>query len=105
MSLNWQWSDKMGECVYNNGYKSNLYRGNALTIAINENDKDNTYTLAWFAADEAHLKNMLGLTKGYDNVFKEFGIKTLRLNTEYKETQTIIKLLAKAKVPVTIELY
>lgn len=104
MALNWQWNDKMGECTYENGHKTNLYKGNALTIAIHEHE-DNTYTLAWFACDTDHLKNMLGITKGYDNVFKHFGIVELRLDTKYKETEKIIQLFAKAKMKIKIELY
>lgn len=104
MSLNWQWNDKMGECIYDNGHTANLYRGNALTIAINEFE-DKTYSLAWFACDTDHMKNMLGLNKGTDNCFKNFGIDTLKLNTKYKETETIIKLLAKSRTPIKIELY
>ena len=103
MSLNWEWKDKMGTCTYENGVKNNLYRGNALTIAIHE-DSEN-YNLVWFAADENHLKNMLGLTKGYENIMKNWGITELELNTEYKETVKIVNLMAKAKMKITIKLY
>lgn len=103
MSLNWQWSDKMGECTHSNGLKTNLYRGNAFTIALYE--KDNTYSLSWFAADEAHMKNMLGLTKGYDNCFIDFGITEMRLNTKYKETAKLVQMLAKSRTPITVTLY
>ena len=63
MSLNWEWKDKMGTCTYEDGTKCNLYRGNAFTIAVYEDEKENTYQMVWFAADEAHMKNMLGLNK------------------------------------------
>ena len=105
MSLNWEWNDKMGTCTYENGIKNNLYRGNAFTIAVYENEEDETYQLVWFAADENHMKNMLGLTKGYENVIEKWGIKELELNTEYKETVKIVNLMAKAKMKITIKLY
>lgn len=105
MSLNWYWDKKMGTCTYNSGLKCNLYRGNAFVIAIHERD-DNTYSLAWFAADEAHMKNMLGLTKDYkDNIVQDWGIVEFELNTEYKETAKLVTLLAKAKMKVEIKLY
>ena len=104
MSLNWQWTDKMGECEYDSGHVSNLYRGNAFVIAVNEFPND-TYSLAWFAADETHIKNQLGLTKGYDNCFKEFGIKSLRLDTKYTETAKLCQMLARSKTPIQITLY
>lgn len=111
MSLNWEWSDKMGECIYDSSRQSaehpfvcNLYRGNAQIIAVNE-FPDGTYSLAWFSADKQHLRNMLGLTKGHQNVFKDFEITKMRLNTRYKEVATIVSDFAKAKLPITIELY
>lgn len=104
MSLNWQWSDKMGECTYSNGHKSNLYRGNCFMIAVNEFD-NGTYNLAWFAADEQHLKNQLGLTKGYDGCFHDFGIVEMKLDTKYKEVAKFLNLIARAHACVKIELY
>ena len=110
MSLNWEWTDKMGECIYNEEHQPagsfvcNLYRGNAQIIAVNEYP-NGTYSLAWFSSDKQHLRNMLGLTKGYENVFKTFGIQKMRLNTRYKEVPTIVSDFAKAKLPITIELY
>lgn len=107
MSINWQWNDKMGTCTYTNGYKSNLYRGNAFVIAVNEWTDESgkeLYSLAWFAADEQHMKNMLGLTKGYDECWSSFGICELELNVNYKETAKLVALLAKAKIEVAVKL-
>ena len=43
MSLNWEWTDKMGEVIYtddcydpNHPYQTNIYQGNALMIWCNE---------------------------------------------------------------------
>lgn len=105
MALRWDWKDKLGECIYEDGTKVNLYEGNCLTIAVKEHEKG-TYTLAWFFADEEHMKNMLGLTKGYEgNDMASFGIKRIRLNTNYKSVQKIVSCIAKAKWNIEIELY
>lgn len=104
MALKWDWKDKMGEVIYENGTEADLYQGNALAIAIVE-FVDETYTLAWFFSDEGHMKNMLGLTKGYDNCMKESGIKRIRLDTRYKSVPKIVSAFAKAKMEIEIELY
>lgn len=108
MSLNWQWSEKMGKAILSNGKEVNLYRGNAFIIAINEwkQNGEELYSLAWFAVDKQHMKNMLGLTKEFkNNCFKDFNIKEIILDTKYKETAEFVKLLAQAKSEVTIRLY
>lgn len=133
MSLNWQWTDKMGEIIYNpipapstspnpaapnpateprtQPYVTNIYQGNALMIWVDENRANNTYALRNFCADMEHFKNMLGLNakKGYgtNNLFEEWceDIKVIRLNTRYKSVPKIIEALARAKTHVTIELY
>ena len=108
MSLNWRWNDVIGECIYKNGCKSTLYKGNAQIIAINHLP-DDMYNLAWFSSDKYHLRNMLGLSKGYDGILDEnkrfFGIETIKLNTRYKIVSDIVKDFAKAKVNINIELY
>lgn len=104
MSLNWEWKDKMGNCTYANGAVANLYGGNALVIAVCEYE-DNTYQLAWFASDESHMKNMLGLTKDYENVFAGFGICKMRLNINHPKTAKLAQLIVKSKTKITLELY
>lgn len=104
MAYQWNWSDKMGECIYRSGQKINLYKGNGLVIAIQEFE-DNTYSMVWFWADKDHMKNMLGLKKGYDNYMKGWGITKFRFNTQYKDVPDIIAALAKAKMEIEIELY
>lgn len=113
MSLNWQWSDKMGEVVYkechpDHPYVTNIYQGNALMIWCNE-FPDETYSLGNFLVDMEHLKNMLGLNakKGYgsENLFNDGQIKEIRLNTRYKSVPKIVEAFAKAKTNVTITLY
>ena len=125
MSLNWEWTDKMGEVIYtddrydpNHPYVTNIYQGNALMIWCNEwatdpskpMTPDNTsYSLGNFCCDIDHLRNMLGLNakKGYspENLFNDYHIKLLRLNTRYKSVPKIVAELAKAHTNIAIELY
>lgn len=87
-----------------NGDKINLYRGNAFIIAIYE--WDDKYDLMWFAADEQHMKNMLGLSKDYPgNDVADWGITYMKLDTRYKETAKLVQLFARARMNITIELY
>lgn len=103
MAIRWDWTDKMGECTMQ-GTKLNLYRGNAFVIALHE--QGDRYSLAWFAADEQHMKNMLGLSKDYPgNDVADWGITYMKLDTRYKETTKLVQLLARAKMSITIELY
>lgn len=114
MALNWQWNDKMGEVLYKDGSKQNLYEGNALMIALHEYEENGEkyYSLTWFADDKTHLKNMLGLSRNYSNenrFAKKFGIVGFRFNTRYATIPAIVSDLirgyAKSKSPLTIELY
>ena len=109
MSLNWEWKDKMGEVLYEDGHTDVLYQGNALMIAVNHYevaDGSEYYQLAWFAADKTHLRNLLGLAKeDKTNYLTHWGVKSLRLNTRYKSVPAIVSEIAKARSPITIELY
>ena len=116
MSLNWQWSDKMGEVIFNDDqyrpehpYTTSIYQGNALMIWCNH-FPDDTYSVGNFFVDMEHFKNALGLNakKGYckENILNTYGdVKLLRLNTRYKNVPKIVDLLAKAHTNITIELY
>ena len=120
MSLNWEWTDKMGEVIYTDDhydqehpYQTNIYQGNALMIWVNEWANDPTagtsYSLGNFCADMEHFRNMLGLNakKGYstENLFNSYHIKLLRLNTRYKSVPKIVAEFAKAHTNIAIELY
>lgn len=120
MSLNWEWTDKMGEVIYTDDmytpghpYVCNIYQGNALMIWVNEWANDPTagtsYSLGNFCVDIENLRNMLGLNakKGYSttNLFNDYHIKLLRLNTRYKSVPKIVAEFAKAHTNVKIELY
>ena len=97
--LNWQWSNKLGYLVTkddNNGYKINLYGGNALMIAVwewKENDKD-MYSLYTFFADKDHAKRCLGLAKGSDYIMDS--IKEIHLYGDDDRIWELAKLWYKA---------
>ena len=123
MSLNWEWTDKMGEVIYTDDmytpghpYACNIYQGNALMIWVNEwaNDPSDpiagtSYSLGNFCCDMEHLRNMLGLNanKGYspENLFNGYHIKLLRLNTKYKSVPKIVAEFAKAHTNIAIKLH
>lgn len=105
MSLNWQWKeDYMGHAVMENGNTVNLYNGNALVIALYETEE--TYSLAWFAGDKEHMKNMLGLNKKYstENVFKDFGVTELFLNINARNSKQLAELIIKSGTEITIHM-
>ena len=117
MSLNWQWTDKMGEVIYTDDqyhpehpFTTDIYEGNALMIWVNHLPNE-MYSLGNFCADMEHFRNMLGLNakKGYgtDNLFNEWckDIEVIRLNTKYKSVPKIVAEFAKAHTNVNIELY
>lgn len=105
MSLNWKWTDKMGEvdvlrkdC---DPFTLNIYKGNAYAIFVYEcKDGNGTdcYTVHEFWASKEHMQNCLGTSKGYNDNIQDDGSWTeIRLNTKYKHVPDIVKEIAKAK--------
>ena len=111
MSINWNWKDKIGTATDRNGNTVNIYRGNCFMIGIYEyKDKEGNdlYNLAWFFADENHMKNSFGLNKGYEKeTIDKYNFESFSLNTEYKEVWKFAKAVAQAKPkePITIKFY
>lgn len=128
MSLNWNWSDKVGtlEAIVDvregeewvkKPHTFNLYQGNALLIAIDEFKEDGVekYNLYTFFADEYHLKNLLGMNKkdGYtENHLADWGWKKIRINTKKwypkgfgVKLSKLVGLLIDGLPDLTIELY
>lgn len=116
MALNWNWSEKCGEAVIQQGEKEwtvNLYKGNAFLIFIYQYEKDGQemYQLYSFWADKQHMKNCLGLNKkeGYGgNMFDEDDckLKTIRINkAKYPYTKDLMQALVQAFDELTIELF
>ncbi len=107
MSLNWNFNtDKIGTWKETHKMRDgsereflyNIYSGNALAIMVaewNENGKD-LYQLVNFFADKDHMKNCLGLTKGYEgNIFQDTKLE-IELYAEYRYTPFMVQQLAKA---------
>lgn len=117
MAVTWQWSEKLGsmnftqkhnEEVFN--YTLNLYGSNCLAAIIYDFKDEETgkdmYQFNSFWNDAQHLKNCLGLTKGYNDLYgyEDNKLELIRLNTYYeKDALTIAKLFSKAGYKV--ELY
>ena len=109
--VTWNWKKKMGSCKWycNDGTttKVNIYVGNCLGVFIldykDEETKEEKYQFVTFFNDEQHLKNCLGLSKGYKEDIMKNRIKSLKLNTYYKASLEMGVLFAKAGYKV--ELY
>ena len=116
MSLNWNWSEKCGEAVFEQRDKEftvNLYQGNAYLIFIYEYEEDgnNMYNLFTFWADKGHAKRCLGLEKDYQgvkyNLYTDTDkLKKIRLNKKKcNRFAELVGLLAKAFDNLVIEIY
>ena len=121
MSLNWSWSEKCGEAVFEqnfNGTKEftvSLYQGNAFLIFLYEFKDSETgegmYNMYSFWADEGHAKRCLALTKNGDgvkyNIYSERDVlKKIRLNkSKCHELTKIVGLLVRAFDDLVIEIY
>ena len=119
MALHWQWKDKCGtatfEATWDNGrlFDVNLYEGNATLIFVNEFIVDGVekYNVFSFFADDKHMKNCLGLSKGYENIFDDGNdnvLKKIRFNKKKMSASSLNKLVsafAKAFDNITIEIY
>ncbi len=117
--VNWNWKEKMGVMyiiqpnteIGDFKFKVNIYNGNCLGVLIydykNEETKKDMYRFWGFWNNLEHLKNCLGLTKGYnDNIYIDEGVQSvlkIKLNTYYKNCLKIAECFAKAGIKV--ELY
>lgn len=116
MALNWNWKEKCGEAVIQQGEKDwtiSLYQGNAFLIFIYEYQENgqNMYQLYNFWADKQHMKNCLGLNRkeGYGgNMFDEAGCKMKKISInkgKFRYTKDLTQALVQAFDDLTIELY
>lgn len=113
MALNWSWSEKCGEAVFEQRGKEftvNLYQGNAYLIFIYEYEEDGNdmYNLFTFWADKVHAKRCLGLEKGYENLYNDERdqLKKIRINkSKFSKASEMIGLLVKAFDDLVIEIY
>ncbi len=116
--VNWSWKEKMGVMyikqtnteVGDVKFKINIYQANCLGALIydykNEETKKDMYRFWGFWNDLEHLKNCLGLTKDYSNIYIDNGFQSvpkIKLNIYYKNCLKIAECFAKAGIKV--ELY
>lgn len=110
--LKWDFkTDKIGTISYNYFDKklivNNLYSGNALMIECAEWEQEGKelYQVCSFWADKEHLKNMLGINKGYENVYNS-GYKNLKITLlrKYRGTKDIVNAFIKAKFDENIQI-
>ena len=121
MAVVWSWDEKCGEATFmvqfGNGLEeitSNLYKGNAYLIFVNEFEEDGVakYSLNNFWVDEQHMKNSLGLNpkRGEDNYnyFDQprYRMTKIRINkAKCRYWKKIIAALAQSFDDLIIELY
>ncbi len=117
MALHWNWNDKCGEAVIQQGERIitlNLYEGNAFLIFLYESKKENgedVWQMFDFWADRQDMRNYLGLNKkdGYsENKFDEPGRKLIKIRinkAKYRQTKNLVSALTMAFSDLTIELY
>lgn len=114
MALYWDWKESVGDATFevNNEreVRITLYEGNALLIMLQEyqEDGEDMYNMFGFWVDKAHMKNCLGLAKGYDNSYDSdyIRLKKIRLNkTKSRNYKDIITALVKAFDNIEIEIY
>ena len=118
MALQWKWEDKIGELEYEftdedtnewkKGDNVSLYEGNALLIALQEDETESKLYTFW--GDELHAKNMLGLNKRQRFTKNEYEtdsykVTKIRLNKNCRNFDKIISLLIKGFKNLTIEFY
>lgn len=116
MSLNWNWSDKVGTATLENRgkeYEISLYDGNAFLIELYEYNEDGTdmYQLQGFFADKCHAKRCFGLEKGYEtyghNMYDtdQYRWTKVRISKKYRYLKDLTAMLVQAFNNITIEVY
>lgn len=99
MALNWNWDNKIGKAIYNDGTEVQLYRGNAYIIACREWDDNgqSLFSVSWFAVNRNHMKDLLGISKESDeNVLAQSGITDIILYNNYKYAADLTTLILKS---------
>lgn len=117
MALNWSWDERCGTATFIQSHPgeedqeitTTLYNGNCCLIFLDEDEKENTYQLFSFWADENHMKSCLGLDKDdpiniYETPFCT--MTKIRLNRKKcRYFNKIIKAVSQAFEHIQIEVY
>lgn len=115
MALEWKWDKCIGEATFMTGQADNpyltvkLYQGNATLIFIHEYEEngENMWNMYTFWVSKEHMKNCLGLNKGYQNIYKESPCKlmSIKLRKDTKDLKDIVSSLVKAFDDILIYIY
>ena len=98
MAVEWKWDCKQGE-IYHDKWVMDIYGGNAMLIAMYRTDKDGVYQMPpIFFNDKTHAKRMLGLAKGFDDIFEGNIDKIVLYRDKWdkKPFKDIVELFAEA---------
>ena len=108
--LNCDFSKKMGKLEYD-GKVADLIWGNCLLVALyrKRNDPkswDDYWTPPLFFNDEIHMKNCLGLKKGYDDIFEGIDLKIILYRNKWDkaELRKVINAFSQRTGTTTIEI-
>lgn len=102
MALNWQFSQRAGVIFLPSGQMLTCYQGNAYLIMLNETKTE--YTLVSFWADAEHMRNCLGLSRGYGNIYSDWsGAKWVLYKDKCKNASKIAEALVRAFDAVTVQ--
>lgn len=102
MSLNWNFKQRAGVIYLPSGRMLTCYQGNAYLIVLNETPEE--YTLVTFWADAEHMRNCWGLSRGYDNIYRDWsGSKWVLYKDNCKNAAKIAETLVRALDAVTVQ--
>ena len=115
MALHWSWDERCGEATFIMSHEgeedqeitTTLYTGNCCLIFLDE--KEDSYQLFTFWADEKHMKSCLGLDKEDPNNIYQTPYCTMTKIKLYRKKcryfHKIITAIAKAFDHIVIEVY
>lgn len=103
MSLNWNFNHRAGVIFLPSGQMLTCYQGNAYLIMLNETPDH--YTLVSFWADAEHMRNCLGLSRGFNNIYGDWsGAKWVFYKDNCKNASKIAEALVRAFDAVEVQL-
>lgn len=102
MSLNWNFNKPAGYIQTPEGRTVTLYTGNAQLIMLDE--YPDQYNLVSFWADAQHMKNCLGLAKGYNNIYTDWnGSKWVFYKENCRNLYKMVEAIVRAFDAVTVQ--
>lgn len=103
MSLNWDFHKPAGVIYTPEGRTVTLYTGNAQIIMLDEYPDE--YRLVSFWADLSHMRNCLGLAKGYNNIYTDWtGAKWVFYKENCRNLSKMVEAISRAFDAVTVQI-